>query len=185
MSAFDFSNVEAAKGGQYLRPGMWKLTPTAVDFEQPDKGNPRLKVTFSHKDGSSLKEMFFLTPKALGRLQYLHEAWFGKKLEKAFSSAEQIGEYFKKALLSKSKEMPMLVGGEQTMDGKVYARLPYTGFVIMREDLFEEGEFEQGSARWNDNVKKKDGGNSAILASNSAVLPDTDEASDDTDDMPW
>jgi hypothetical protein len=184
MSNFDFSKVEAAKQSQYLRPGMWRLTPTAVELETPDAGNPRLNVTFSHKDGGFIKERFVITPKALSRLQYLHEAWFGKKLEKAFSSVEQIGEYFKKALLTKAQERPMIVGGEQTGDGKVYARLPFTGFIVLREDLFEEGEFEQGSARYNDVVKKRDGG--ITLTTDTAILPDNDSDSKETDsDMPW
>lgn len=184
MSAFDFSKVEAAKGSQYLRPGHWRLTPTDVTLETPDKGNPRLNVTFTHKTGAFVKEKFILTPKAITRLQYLHEAWFGKKLEKAFTSTEQIGEYFKKALLTKAKEMPMIVGGEETPEGKVYAKLGFTDFIFLREDLFEEGEFERGTARWNEVVKKRAG---ATIASDSALLPSSDSPVEDNSDdsMPW
>jgi hypothetical protein len=184
---FDFSKVETAKSGQYLRPGMYRLTPTTVELEQPDNANPRLNVTFTHKDGSSLRERFIITPKALSRLQYLHEAWFGKKLEKAFSSVDQIGEYFKKALLTKAKEMPMIVGGELADNGRVYARLPFTGFVVLREDLFEEGAFEEGTARYNEVVKARNGNTPAPL-SDSAVLPTSDtsdSSSSSDDDMPW
>lgn len=188
-SLFDFSKVEAAKNSQYVRPGMWRMTPTAVELEQPDNKNPRLRITFTHKSGASFKEMFIITPKALSRLQYLHEACFDKKLEKAFSSVEQLGEYFKKALLTKPRELPLIVGGEESSDGKIYARLPFTGFIVANEENFEEGEFEQGTARYNDVVRKQFGATS--IPSDSAVLPSTDElpssedGEDSDSDMPW
>lgn len=181
-NVFDFSKVEAAKQSKFITPGMWRLTPTAVDLETPENGNPRLNVVFTHRDGGSFRERFIITPKALSRLQYLHEAWFGKKLEKAFSSVEQLGEYFKKALLTKVKEMPMIVGGEEAQDGKVYARLPFTGFVVTNEDLFTEGEFEPSSARYKDVVKRR---TVVDLPSDAAVLPTTDELPSSDDEMPW
>jgi hypothetical protein len=178
---YDFSKVEVPEQSSYLKPGMWRLTPTVVELEEPEKGNPRVNVTFTDGAGASVRERFILTPKAIKRLQYLHEAWFGKKLEKAFSSNKQIGEYFKKALLTNAKEMPMIVGGEQAPDGKVYARLPFLYFIV-KEDQFEEGAFEEGTQRWNSVVKRREG-DSNIMSSDSAVLPSS--ASDSADDMPW
>lgn len=184
MSMFDFSKVEVTQSKSYVRPGMWKLTPTEVTFEQPDQGNPRLNVVFTTSNGAVLKERFILTPKALQRLKYLHEAAFGKTLDKAFTSVEQLGEYFKKALLGKPKEYMMIVGGEQTADGKIYARLPFLNFIVLREDLFEEGEFETGTARWKEVVKSRDGG--PVISTDSAIIPDTSSSdSEDGDDMPW
>jgi hypothetical protein len=187
MSTFDFSKVEVAKSSQYVRPGMWKMSVTDVELVTPENKNPCLNITFSKSDGASFRDRFFITPKALSRLQYLHEAWFGKKLEKAFTSVEQLGEYFKKALTTKSKEMPMIVGGEENAEGRVYARLPFTGFVVTNEDLFEEGEFEKGTARYNEVVKRSEMTTSDALSTDSAVLPSGDSEADATEDseMPW
>lgn len=180
---YDFSKVEVPQASTYLKPGMWMLTPKEVELEVPEKGNPRINVTFVHKTGASLKERFILTPKAIKRLQYLHEAWFGKTLDKAFTSNEQIGEYFKKALLTKAKEMPMEVGGEMATDGKVYAKLPFLYFII-KSDNFTEGEYEAGTPRYEAVVKKREGFGE-VSTSDAAILPSTDNSSDNTDDMPW
>jgi hypothetical protein len=182
---FDFSKVESPEG-KYLRPGMYRLSVIDAQFEHPSDKNPRLNVTLANKDGEVVKERFILTPKAFGRLQYLHEQLFGKKLEKAFSSESQIAEYFKKALLGKKVEKTFLVGGEISNDGKIYARLPYSGFILEQEDI-EEGPFEPGSARYKEVVKESTlRPNSAAAATDSAILPESSlHTAGETEAMPW
>jgi hypothetical protein len=139
----------------------------------------------------AVHEKFFLTAKALPRLQYLHEAWFGKKLDKKFDTYPQIGEYFQKALCLKPEvSRPMITGGKFTADKKFYSGLPYSGFVVADESLFEEGAFDPDSARYK-NVVQWDKPNPAVASNNSVIIPDSDLPTsgylpvDDGNDNPW
>lgn len=185
---FDFGKVDSADG-KYLKPGMYRLKVTNAEFEHPEGKNPRLNVTFSNKSGEVVKERFILTPKAFGRLQYLHEQLFGKRLEKTFQSERQIAEYFAKALTGKPIEKTYVVGGEISTDGKVYARLPYSGFILEQDDV-EEGAFEPGSARYREVVKESTLRTNSAQSTESGILPSVDElpttsSSASDDDMPW
>lgn len=180
---FDFSNVKPAEGSSYLKPGMYTLGIKEVKLDKPEGKTPALEMTFAGKAGM-LKEKFYLTPKALGRLQYLHEQWTGKQLTKSFESLEQIEAYFKK-LTEKPQEKVFIVGGTvSNKDGKVYANLPYTNFIVAKTDNIEEGEFEVGSARYNDVVKKAST-SSAAMTSDAAILADSDSTPSNDEDTPW
>lgn len=184
---FDFSQVAPATSSGYLEPGMYTVTPTEVKLEKPSGKNPYLSVTFSTKGGNIVRENFYLTPKAMGRLQYLHEAWFSRKLEKAFKTVDEIAAYFNKALLHKSAGYKsVIVGGTISNNGKVYGNLPYTNFLVPEGVAFEEGAFDVDSANYKNYVKKSNLTNAATMSDDS-ILPDADvsEISEDEDDAPW
>lgn len=168
----DFGNVDAASESKFLEPGMYRLKvdPENTTLVSQDNKTPYLSVRFySEKDGA-VNEKFFLTAKALPRLQYLHETWFNKKLDKKFTSFLQVGEYFKAALTAKIVTRPMVVGGKITPDGKFYSGLPYTGFVVIEEALFEEGPFDKDSDQYK-RVVKVEKPNPAVANTNSVMLP--------------
>lgn len=158
--SFNFKGVEAAKSGNYLKPGYYRARVSKVEageFEQ--SGIPYLAVTFQTQDGLEITEKFTLKTKdpkskfnPLSRLQYLHEAWLGAEIDADFKSIDQLTEFFQKALVGKKAgAKTIVVGGE--VNGKVtYGRIPLTDFVISEEvDL---GEFEEGSEEWKQFVKK-------------------------------
>lgn len=192
--AINFAEVPTATTSEYLEPGMYRLK---VDKDgsklfEPLNKTPYIAVRFTSEKGASLTEKFFLTAKALPRLQYLHEAWFNKKLDKTFKSFKEVGEYFLKYLTMKIVTRPMVVGGKWATNGKFYSGLPYTGFVIADESLFEEGAFEKDSDQYK-KVVTYDKPNPAVANNDAAVLPNTDELPEaggytpavDNDGMPW
>jgi hypothetical protein len=171
----DFSQIEPAQEVKFLEPGMYRLKVDKdnIKVETPANKTPFLQVRFVGENGASLTEKFFLTPKAMPRFAYLHEAWFGKKLTEKFTSMVDVGKYFLAALTSKIVTRPMITGGKQTADGKFYSGLPYTGFIVADENLFEEGAFEKDSARYKQ-VVQVEKPNLALMNSDAAILPSTD-----------
>lgn len=184
----NFGQVPAATAQEFLEPGMYRLkvNPDKTKVETPQGKTPYLAVQFVNEGGSSITEKFFLTAKALPRLQYLHEAWFSKKLDKQFSSYKDIGDYFVKALTTKLVSRPMITGGKIATNGKFYSGLPYSGFVVADESQFEEGAFAKDSEQYN-RVVKKEKPNPAVAQSDDAILPGTDSNSGfvAVDDNPW
>lgn len=147
MEVIDFSKIPVPSENQYLEPGMYRLKvdKESVKVEMPQGKTPYLSVRFVEKGGAAVTEKFFLTSKAMKRLQYLHEAWFGKALTESFTSFKAVGEYFAKGLTAKIVARPMIVGGKQTADGKFYSGLPFLGFVVTDESVFDEGPFKKDS----------------------------------------
>jgi hypothetical protein len=191
--SINFSKIPAATSSSYLEPGMYrlKIDPTGTKLIEPGAGKtPYVAVKFVSDSGSALTEKFFLTAKALPRLQYLHEAWFGKKLEKKFNTYSEIGNYFAGALVLKPEvSRPMITGGKFTADNKFFSGLPYTGFVVADESLFEEGPFDTNSARYK-NVVQWEKPNPAVASTNSTILPEADlptggYQSVDDESNPW
>jgi hypothetical protein len=184
----DFNGVESASEASYLEPGMYRLKIDAENTKvvTAEGKTPYLAVRFYSEKNGSVNEKFFLTAKALPRLQYLHEAWFNKKLDRKFTSFIAVGEYFKAALTSKIVARPMVVGGKITPDGKFYSGLPYTGFVVIEEALFEEGAFDKDSEQYK-RVVKLEKPNPAVAGTNAAILPSGDYAAPASaaSDMPW
>lgn len=173
--SINFGAIPTATSSSYLEPGMYRLKvdPTNTKVFTPQGKTPYLSVKFIDEKGGSLTEKFFITAKALPRLQYLHEAWFGKKLDKSFKTYEDIGEYFRQALTIKIVSRPMITGGRFTADGKFYAGLPYSGFVV-DEANFEEGPLDPNSARYK-NVVTVEKPNPAVANTDAALLPGTDD----------
>jgi len=187
-SMFDFSKTESASSGGYLKPGMYKVSVSGTKFTQPEdtSKNSFIEVTFAAKNGDVVKEKFFITPKAIARLQYLHEAWFGKKLTKIFSTPAEVGAYFEKWLMEKKLERGLIVGGTQTDDGRIFGNLPYSGFVISENQDFEEGAIDETNPRWKELVRKSTPSNRS-MTSESALLSDSSDglATSGSDDVPW
>lgn len=182
----DFDKVNAAQSPEFLEPGMYRLK---VDKEgtkvvTPDGKTPYLNVKFVSEKGAFINEKFFLTAKALPRLQYLHEAWTSKRLDRSFKSMLEVGAYFQAFLTAKIVTRPMITGGKLTVDGKFYSGLPYTGFVVADEALFEEGAFDKDSARYK-NVVQLEKANPTAAGTNAAILPAASGNAGNGNDMPW
>lgn len=194
---FDFSKAEAAKEVSYLKPGVYQMKITEVKLDKFPKGSPFLGITFETADGLKLTEkMGFSTEKALevfiSRLQYLHEAWTGKKLDKVLKSVEEVEAYFKKTFVNpKAGTRAIIVGGE--VNGKnVYGALPFTNFIVGEDSNLEEGEFAEGSDEWKKYVKASNRKSEASGKANGILNEDADDATDagggeaaDDDDTPW
>lgn len=185
MSSYDFSKTESAKPGNYMKPGVHPVKISEVEEgEFEDSQIPYVAVTFQAEDGNQLVEKFVLKTKdpnsktnPLARLQYLHEAWTGKLLAKAFKSVEEIVEYFKKVFVNpKAGTRNLLVGGE--INGSVtYGRVPYTGFIVPEDADIEVGEFEEGDENWKKYVKKSTRVTEAA-GKKGGLLNDTDDDND-------
>lgn len=182
----DFGNVDAAKNPEFLEPGMYRLKVDAANCKvvTPEGKTPYLLIRFVNETGANVNEKFFLTPKALPRLQYLHEAWTSKRLDKAFTSMIEVGNYFQRVMTAKIVTRPMVVGGKMTADGKFFSGLPYTGFVVADEALFEEGQFDKDSARYKQ-VVTFEKANPLVANTNAAILPNADMPSADAGSLPW
>lgn len=158
--AFDFANVtsqegdalEPSTGGNYLYPGMYMLSLVSVSLGvSSKKQSPYMEVTFKAVSKNPAyndklcKEKFYLSPKALPRVQYLYEVFFDKKLTNKFNGPEDLVAYFDKLVNHekvKQIKKPIVVGGQISADKtKVYSNLPFTGYLVT-ESRFEEGAFE-------------------------------------------
>jgi len=177
-TVINFGQVPTATSSSYLEPGMYRLKvdPAGTKVVKNPGKTTYLAVKFVADNGGNLTEKFFITAKSLPRLQYLHEAWFNKKLDKQFATYDDVADYFQKALTIKPEvSRPMITGGKVTADGKFYAGLPYTGFVVADEGQFEEGPFDPTSARYK-NVVTLEKPNPAVANTNAALLPGTDDS---------
>lgn len=182
----NFGQVDPAKSRSFLEPGMYRLkidTDNVNLVSVPGK-NPYLSVKYVSEDGASLTEKFYLTEKSLGRLQYYYLALTGKKLDKAFTSYIEIGQYFESLLKAKAITKPMITGGKETTDGKFYSGLPYTDFVVTDESLFEEGPFDKDSPQYKQ-VVTVEKPNPAVKGTNAPVLPGYVPVTDASGKSPW
>ena len=158
--AFDFANVksqegdalEPSTGGKYLYPGMYMLSLVSVALGHSSvKNTPYMEVTLKAVSKNPAfndkicKEKFFLSSKALSRVQYLYEVFFDKPLTNKFENAEQLVAHFDKLVNHEKVKLikkPIVVGGQISADKtKVYSNLPFTGYLV-NESRFEEGAFE-------------------------------------------
>lgn len=172
---------------KYLEPGMYRLKvdTESVRVDTPQGKTPYLSVRYLSESGASVVEKFYLTPKAIARLQYYYMALTGKKLDKVFSSYVEIGQYFEKLLKSKPLTFPMVVGGKITVEGKLYSNIKYTDFIIPANVDFEEGAFEKDSANYKD-VVRYDKPNPAVANTDATVLPGTGYVPiAGAEDLPW
>lgn len=165
-----FKNVEVPVENTYVKPGFYKMAPTKAELVVKEGKTPYLNITFEGTKGK-LNDKFYLSEKAIARLQYLHVGLYDKRLEKDFATDADLATYFNTLFEKKSVPLNLVVGGEES-GGKVYASLPYTGF-IMNDDAFEEGPLEPGTARYNAVVKVSTAptGNSAIVSADDSKMP--------------
>lgn len=193
-TTFDFKNAEAAKESAYLKPGIYTMKITEVKIDKFPKGAPYLGFTFETADGLKFTEkMGYSSEKAVevfvSRLQYLHEAWVGKKLDKILKTPEEVQAYFSKTFVNpKAGTKNIIIGGE--VNGKnVYAALPFTNFITTED----ETEFTEGSDEWKKYVKASNRKSEASGQKNG-ILNESDDAADsgadakdtpEDDETPW
>lgn len=195
MSEYNFKDVAPAESSSFLRPGIYELKAFDANYVKPEgtkedgsAKTPYLEVIFKGEDGQ-VTEKFYVNPKTLPRLQYLFLAWFGSKVDKAFENSDQVGAYFEKAFKAGKDKFKhrVIVGGKQSdRDGKIYAGLPYSGFVIADEiQDVETGPFEENSYNWNTYVQMAKNVN--IPAGNDVMVPSGGGSStpENTDDLPF
>lgn len=185
---FDFSSIDSASSTSYLKPGQYEVSIKEVKFEKPVNKTPYINVTFVTKEGGQVTEKFFVTPKALNRLQYLAEGWTGKRVEKGFTSLDEIGAFFEKYLTAKQVTRKLVVGGQESEDGtRVFAGLPYSGFILPDNVPFEAGEYTKDNPRYAEVVRKAQktaasGTNRALLGDDSGIPT---SGSTSSEDAPW
>ena len=195
--SFDFTSVEAAAELSYLKPGVYEMKITDVKLgKYEQKGTPYLGIEFTTvEDGLKFTEkMTYSSEEAtkvfMSRLQYLHEAWSGAKLNKVFKSIDEIEAYFKKAFVNpKAGKRRILIGGEQN-GNKVYARLPFTNFIVGEDSDLENGEFEEGSPLYKQYVVASKLKSSAAGKKNGILNDDSNDVQEDDNagsdkDTPW
>lgn len=184
--AINFGAVPVATSSTFLVPGVYSLTPTEARLERGGK-SPYLEITFTGKEGS-MKDKFYLSPKALERIQYLHNSLYGKPLEKPFTTYEEVAAYFDRAFKGKTVTTRVLVGGEES-NGRVYTRLGYSGFIIGDDETTykkdKDGPFSPEDPLYGINVRKS----AATPATNTDTvhmnnLPDASSAPQ-ADDLPF
>lgn len=71
----DFTNVQEPESNftEKVKPGVHDFTISGMEFGTSKNGNPYMEVTFLSGDATH-KDSFYLTPKALPRLQHLLRA---------------------------------------------------------------------------------------------------------------
>ena len=179
---YDFSKVQPATVGNYLEPGLYKLRiKEAKGIESKQNKTPGLAVTFHNQDGQTVTATFYVTENTLDRLQYLHSAWLGKNADGKFKSAEEIIEYFVKALTSSAAKKitkVVLLGGNIAENGKVFSDLPYSGFVVEDENV-ELGEFDKDSKEYKKYVLPSNLKNESSGKKNGILNSDPEEEEDD------
>lgn len=187
----NFNDVESPKENEYLKPGYYKVSPFEakyVEYQKKDgsPGTPYVEVTFKADEGI-VKERYFITAKALERLQYLHENLFGKRLEKAFENEKQVGAYFEKAFASpKAKEIKktLVVAGERVGD-RVFSRLEFSKYFLPDAMEVNLGAFSEDSPLYSRYVVVKQ--NEATNTNDTIINENTkvEVPSDINDDLPF
>lgn len=193
MSKFNFSKTEAATENNFLKPGIYKARISDVTLGvYPAKKTPYLEIVFETDEGFTLSEkLTYGSDKAsdvlASRIQYLHTAWYDKKLDKELD-IEGLAAYLKKAFVTpKAGTRNLIVGGETVKEtGKTYARLPFAGFIAPEDT--ELGEFEEDDKNWDKYVTVKSSGNAASGKKNGLLNSDDDDSDklpfDDEDEKP-
>jgi hypothetical protein len=155
---FNFKDVEVIKNNGYLKPGQYVLGIKEAKFVKPDgkkpdgsAKTPYLDIKFGGEQGEVSAKMY-ITVKAVDRIQTLYAEWFGERCSKSFEGTDAVGAFFEMAFSSeKAKKVTkcILVEGRQAPDGKIYAEVPYSKFIIGDNvEGFKEGPFEPGTGQY-------------------------------------
>lgn len=182
QETLDFSGVEPAESGSgsYLRPGIYHVKPSAVELVEREGGTAAIKVTFTavdeEYDGQVVEEKFFLSQKALPRLQYLHKGYLGFNLENKSITFQKLADYLSQKLLTKPKTLLIAVEGKEGKEGKIYGQLPYTGFILEEGEV---GAYEIGSPAYIKSIRKD---RNPSTSSSAAVLS---TATSNKSGLPW
>lgn len=192
----DFGGV-VVQNNKYVGPGQYIMSIESAKFVKPtdrkpdgSAKTPYIETVFSGEHGK-VSCNFYLTAKALERLQYVHQEWAGKPCDKKFTSLDEAGLYFEKLLNHekiKSLKKRMFVYGHVT-NGKTYAEVGFTNWVIPDDALdFVEEAYVPGSPKYVLAVKVVAGG---APTSNSVILPSTSsrdnngQVADSENDLPF
>lgn len=154
---FDFSQTESAKAAERVVPGVYTVKIVEAKLNKPEGKTPFLELEMETSEGSKFSDKMYVTAKTLGRLQYLHEYYVGKKLDKVMHSVDEIGSYFSKLFEAESVKKisrKMIIGGQKSNKGGVFPQLPYTSFIVDPNEDMPEGAFTEGSKEWNQYVKE-------------------------------
>lgn len=121
--SLNFSGVEEAKELRMTPPGtidVFKIQKVEFNASK-NKGTMYMGVQFSRKE-DGFQHSFFLTEKALPRIQSLVKAATGKALD---------GEMEEQGMISmlEGKEIALRVTGKISENGKGYPDLPFGGFA--------------------------------------------------------
>jgi len=125
MSVLNFDGVQDAKGGDMVLPGT-KAIFTIAEVEHgtsTNKGTPYLKMKFLSDDGASFTHSFYLSEKALSRIQHLWKHSHGGEELKGQVTIEGLIAGFK------GRKVGLKVTGMIGNNGKTYPDLPFGGFA--------------------------------------------------------
>jgi hypothetical protein len=176
----DFGQI-TVQSNTYLKPGQYVLHIESAKYEKPADKTPYLNVEFAGEQGKVDTKMY-ITAKALERLQYLHQEWVGKPCDKKFDSFDAVGAYYEKLLNDtriKAKNKRMVIGGKD-VNGKVYAEVGFTNYVIPDNVAdFEEGAFEPGTPKYIMVIRKQV---STAPNTNNVATPTSGIESNSTED---
>lgn len=127
----DFKGVDQAKGKPMTVPGTIGLfTITAVKFDKSkEKQTPYMEVTFDHEsDGTQFRHSFYLSQKALPRIQHLIASATGSEITEKITH-----EILPKKLMGKKIGLKVL--GEISNKGKGFPTISYSGFATSPEEV--------------------------------------------------
>jgi hypothetical protein len=176
---YDFSKVEPATASAYLEPGIYEVRiKDAKSAPSKQKGTAGFAVTFENKEGQTVIETFYVTDGTQERLQYLHSAWLGKKLEGKFKTEDDVVNFFIKALLAAKKvKKTVIVAGQIADNGTLYSKLPYSGFVVEDPSNVELGAFDTDSKEYKKYVTTSNL-KSEVAGKKNGILNEDDEDSE-------
>ncbi len=131
----NFETVESASekstGFKSVKGGIQDLTITKVEAYTSGKGSEALDVTFESKEAdASFPHKFWLSPKALPRIQYLMEKFTGEKITDSFETVSEAAEKLGAKLVGNTKSV--IVDEIKKTNGNfvnTYPDLRFAGFV--------------------------------------------------------
>lgn len=140
---FDFNNIELPENNNqdtprqryYVNTGLQPLTINTVELiYSSQKQTPGAEVTFADAEGIVMKETFWLSEKALPRVQYLVKGITGEPMTGQFATNEEVVAVLAAKLVGKTANI--VVDGEnrtKEKDGKTYTNtypvLRYRDFI--------------------------------------------------------
>lgn len=174
MSAFNFDNVSSAAERIMTQPGtlgIFKISEVTFGVSK-EKQSPFMELTFEDKD-SSFKHPFYLSEKALPRIQSVIKAVMGKEV-KGNINEEQL------VVMLKGKEIALKVTGQVSNKGKGYPNLSFGGFCKPKGEV----QFLEFNSKENDEIaaakaaiaRNSSAGDSEGTSSGSGAAPAATEA---------
>lgn len=131
MSELNFDSVGEAEEMNIVQPGTKAIFKIIKgEGKQNANGKDYLELTFQQDTGAEFRHQFYLSPKALPRIQHLYKAVTGSKIQGAITVEGIIA-----ALMN--KKFAMKVTGRVGSNGKTYCDLSFGGFAAPVDKLDE------------------------------------------------